>query len=151
VLVALRPPPIKWFAIALIALVPWWALQLGDILWPQPYRGAEAAVVADVRALPKGAWVISDEPGLAWRAGRRMPANLVDASVLRVLEHMITTPVIARAAADPHVCAVVIWSTRYGSLPGLPAALRRGGYAIEHRYGGIRAYWLKQTPRCATR
>ena len=148
-LVALRPPPRRWFAIALVALVPWWAVHLGDILWPRPYHGAEAAVIAEMRTLPKGAWVISDEPGLAWRADRRMPANLVDASVFRVLEHLVTTPVITRAAADRHVCAVVVWSSRYGrDLPGLPAALRSEGYTVVHRYGGVREYWLKHTPRC---
>jgi 4-amino-4-deoxy-L-arabinose transferase-like glycosyltransferase len=151
-LVALRPPPLKWFAVALVALVPWWAVQLSDILWPQPYHGAEAAVVAEIRALPQGAWVITDEPGLAWRAGRRVPASLVDGSVLRVLEHIVTTPVVARAAADARVCAVVVWSTRYGrDLPGLPAALRSDGYTIERRYGGARTYWLKHTARCLPR
>jgi 4-amino-4-deoxy-L-arabinose transferase-like glycosyltransferase len=148
-LVALRPPPLRWFAVALVAVVPWWAVHLGDILWPRPYHGAEAAVIAEMRTLPKGAWVISDEPGLAWRADRRMPANLADASVLRVVEHLVTTPVVKRAAADRHVCAVVVWSSRYGrDLPGLPAALRAEGYTVAHRYGGVREYWLKHTPRC---
>ncbi|MDQ1466999.1 MAG: hypothetical protein QOH10_1414, partial [Actinomycetota bacterium] len=119
------------------------------ILWPAPYHGAEAAVVAEMRALPKGKWVITDEPGLAWRAGRRVPAALVDGSVLRVLEHIVTTPVVQRSAADPRVCAVVVWSSRYGrDLPGLATALRADGYAIAHRYGGVRAYWLKHSPAC---
>ena len=49
----------------------------------------------------------------------------------------------------PRVCAVVVWSTRYGhDLPGLPAALQQRGYTIEHRYGGVRAYWRKHTPAC---
>jgi 4-amino-4-deoxy-L-arabinose transferase-like glycosyltransferase len=144
-LVAVRPPPFKWFAIALVALVPWWAVHLGDIVWPQPYHGAEAAVVADMRALPKGAWVISDEPGLVWRAGRRSPAALVDGSVLRVLEHIVTTPMLAKEAGNPRVCAVVVWSSRYGrDLPGLDRALRDDGFAIAHRYGGVRTFWLKR-------
>jgi 4-amino-4-deoxy-L-arabinose transferase-like glycosyltransferase len=151
-LVAVRPPPLKWFAIALVVLVPWWAVHLGDILWPQPNHGAEAAVVAEMRALPKGAWVISDDPGLVWRAGRRSPAALVDGSVLRVLEHIVTTPMLAREAADPRVCAVVVWSTRYGrDLPGLADALRTEGYTIAHRYGGVRTFWLKQTHSRASR
>lgn len=151
-LVAVRPPPLKWFAIALVALVPWWAVHLSDILLPQPYHGAEAAVVSQLRALPKGAWVISDEPGLAWRADRRVPPILVDGSVLRVREHLVTTPLVARAAADPRVCAVVVWSTRYGrDLPGLPAALRAEGFTIVDRYGDVRTYWQKQTPRCGSR
>jgi hypothetical protein len=101
--------------------------------------------VADMRTLPKGAWVISDEPGLVWRAGRRTPAALVDGSVLRVLEHIVTTDVVARAASDEHVCAVVVWSTRYGrDLPGLPEALRNDGYEIAHRYGGVRTFWIRR-------
>ncbi len=148
-LVALRPPPLRWFAVALVFLVPWWAVHLSDLLWPAPYHGAPAAAVADLRALPGGAWVITDDPGLAWRAGRRLPASLVDASVLRIDEHLITTSVIRDAAASSRVCAVVVWTSRYGrDLPGLPAALRDDGYVITRRYGGIRAMWVKQTPRC---
>ena len=151
-LVALRPPPLRWFAVALIFLVPWWAIHLHDILWPAPAGGSEAAVVAQMRALPESAWVISDEPGLAWRAGRRVPAALVDGSVLRIDEHLVTTTTVARAAADPRVCAVVVWTSRYvNHLPGLPAALTNDGYTITHRYRGGRAFWLKQTARCALR
>ena len=144
-----RPPPLRWFAITLVFLVPWWGIHLHDILWPSPYRGEEAAVVAQLRTLPRGTWIVTDEPGLAWRAGRRVPADLVDGSVLRVLEHLVTTPVVGRAAADPRVCAVVVWTSRYGrDLPGLPAALRADGYSITHRYRGTRTFWLKQTPAC---
>jgi 4-amino-4-deoxy-L-arabinose transferase-like glycosyltransferase len=151
-LVALRPPPLRWFAVALIFLVPWWAIHLHDILWPSPARGDEAAVVTQMRALPNGAWVISDEPGLAWRAGRRVPASLVDGSVLRIDEHLVTTTSVARAAADPRVCAVVVWTSRYGSgLPGLPSALQHDGYAITHHYRGRRVFWQKQTANCLPR
>jgi 4-amino-4-deoxy-L-arabinose transferase-like glycosyltransferase len=151
-LVVLRPPPLRWFAAALIFLVPWWAIHLHDILWPAPAHGAEAAVVAQMRALPKGAWVISDEPGLAWRAGRRVPAALVDGSVLRIDEHLVTTPIVARAAGDPRVCAVVVWTSRYGSgLPGLPSALSADGYTITRRYSGARVFWQKQTAACRPR
>jgi 4-amino-4-deoxy-L-arabinose transferase-like glycosyltransferase len=148
-LVALRPPPLRWFAIALIFLVPWWAIHLHHIIWPAPIGGDEAAVVAQMRALPKGAWVISDEPGLAWRADRRVPATLVDGSVLRIDEHLVTTRTVADAAAGGRVCAVVVWTSRYGNgLPGLPAALQRGGYVISQRYSGHRVFWQKQTPDC---
>ncbi len=151
-LVALRPPPLRWFAIALIFLVPWWAIHLHNIVWPAPLGGDEAAVVAQLRALPKGAWAISDEPGLAWRADRRVPAPLVDGSVLRIDEHLVTTRTIADAAADARVCAVVVWTSRYGTgLPGLPAALQRDGYEIARRYTGHRVFWQKQTPACLPR
>ena len=148
-LVALRPPPLRWFAVALVFLAPWWAIHLHDILWPAPYGANEAAVVADLHRLPKGKWVISDEPGIAWRAGRRVPPSLVDGSVLRIDEHLVTTPFVARAATDSRVCAVVVWTSRYGhDLPGLPAALSADGYVVTRRYGGVRAFWQKQAADC---
>jgi hypothetical protein len=70
-----------------------------------------------------------------------------DASVKRIDQHLLTTAMIERAAADKRVCAVVVWSTRFGrDLPGLPAALRRDGLEIAHTYGGLRALWLR--PNC---
>jgi hypothetical protein len=72
--------------------------------------------------------------------------------VLRIDEHLVTTTTVARAAADPRVCAVVVWTSRYGrGLPGLPSALRHDGYAIAHHYRGARAFWQKQTPGCLPR
>jgi 4-amino-4-deoxy-L-arabinose transferase-like glycosyltransferase len=145
-LVALRPPPLRVFGLALVFLVPWWAVHLDDILWPSPYHGAAAAVVAEMRALPKGAWVMSDDPGLAWRAGRRVPAHFVDGSVLRIDEHLVTTESVRKAAAGRRVCAVVVWSDRWGEdLPGLPTALRSVGYTLAHHYGTNHDYWRKQS------
>ena len=37
-----------------------------------------------LRHLPAGALVISDTPGLVWRAGRRVPDRYVDVSILRI-------------------------------------------------------------------
>jgi 4-amino-4-deoxy-L-arabinose transferase-like glycosyltransferase len=150
-LVALRPPPARVFALALVFLVPWWAVHLHDILWPAPYHGDTAAVIAELRALPEGAWVMSDDPGLAWRAGRRVPANLVDGSVLRIDEHLVTTETVRKAGADDRVCAAVVWSTRWGrDLPGLPAALRATGFTLEQHYGPHHDFWRKQSSRCST-
>lgn len=149
-LVALRPPPLRWFAVALLFLGPWWGVHLHDILWPAAPGGATAAVVSELKALPTGAWVLSDDPGLAWRAGRRVPANFVDGSILRIDEHLVTATTVRKAAADPRVCAVVVWSNRWGEeLPGLPAALRAAGYALTQHYGTNRDLWLKSSPACA--
>jgi hypothetical protein len=135
-LVALHPPRLEMFAIALVVLVPWWWFHLDDVLLPDGYSGNAAAVVADLRALPAGAWVISDEPGLAWRSGHRMPAWLNDASIKRIEQEMITTDVLAHEASRPEVCAVVVWSYRYGNeLPGLGDELRERGYEVANAYG----------------
>ena len=70
-LAALRPPP--WTVLLVAALVvgrrSGSVQQPVDILWPDGYSGAEAALVQRLRALPADALVISDDPGLAWRAG----------------------------------------------------------------------------------
>ena len=72
--------------------------------------------------------MISDEPGFVYRADLRTPRLLNDPSVKRIDQHLLTTDMVADAARDPDVCAVVVWSDRFGrDLPGLPdrAARRR--------------------------
>ncbi|MGH8975982.1 MAG: hypothetical protein ACRD0C_22575, partial [Acidimicrobiia bacterium] len=117
------------------------AVHLGDVLWPQPPRGAEAAARAGLEALPAGAWAISDEPGLVWRTGRRTPADLVDTSVLRIDSGRITAASLAEEAADPRVCAVLVWSSRFGRFTELPRLL--AGYREAARYGGPRVLYVK--------
>ncbi len=146
-LVAMRPPPPRWAAVAAILVIPWWAAHLTTVLWARDYRGSEAALMEQIRALPPGAKLITDEPGFAYRAGRLLPDNLNDASVQRIDEGMITTDTIVGAARQPDVCAVAIWSSRYGKdLPGLQAALRDIGYEEAETFGGVRSLWLK--PDC---
>jgi hypothetical protein len=143
-LVAMRPPPPKWAIVAAIFVIPWWALHLGDVLWPGDYTGAEAQLMRQIRALPPGAQIITDEPGFAYRAGRLVPDNLNDASVQRIQEGLITTRSVVEAAQRPEVCGVAIWSTRYGrDLPGLEAALREHGFTEVAEYGGVRSFWRK--------
>ena len=69
------------------------------------------------------AQVISDEPGFVYRANLRTPRLLNDPSVKRIDQHLLTVPMIASALRDQAVCAVVVWSPRFGrDLPGLCAA-----------------------------
>lgn len=139
----------KLLAVVLIVLVPWSAINLHDILLPAGYTGAGAAVMRSLRALPNDAQVISDDPGFVWRAGLRTPAMMNDASVKRIDQHLLTTASVGHAAADPKVCAVMIWSSRFGrDLPGLTAALEADGLQRVYRYGGLRTLWLRPTPAC---
>jgi hypothetical protein len=112
----------------------------GIVLPPAPSR-AEAAARRDLAGLPAGAWAISDEPGLVWRAGRRPPSDLVDTSVLRLDSGRITAGSLARAAADPQVCGLLVWSHRFGRLVDLPSRL--DGYRVAARYGGPRILYVK--------
>ena len=135
-------------AIAVLGLfvalaVPYHLVHRWEILWPAPPAPPLAAARADLRALPPGAWVISDDPGVAWRAGRRTPDDLVDTSILRIESGRLTGPKLARAARLDPVCAVLVWSSRFGDLAALPKLLDDQGYQPVVRYGGPRVLYTR--------
>jgi hypothetical protein len=80
-----------------------------------------------------------------WRTGRRTPADLVDGSVLRIDSGRITATSLADDAADPSVCAVLVWSSRFGRFSELPRLLT--GYREAARYGGPRVLYVKAACR----
>lgn len=140
----------SWRAVAITAIltVPFQAWQLHDLLVPGDYSGDEAIVVDHLRALPDGAWALSDEPGFIWRAGKATDPFYVDPSVLRIHSRVkdiaITEDRLVRAAANPRQCAFVIWApVRFGSFPGLPARLEQIGYEQVEDFGHGRGIWLK--------
>jgi len=136
-------PAVIALAVMAAVVVPYHLVHNGKVLWPAGPSGAYAAAQRDLAGLPKGAWAISDEPGLVWRAGRRTPADLVDTSVLRLDSGRITAASLARAAAEPQVCALLVWSSsRFGRLAELPPLLE--GYRVTARYGGPKVLYLKQ-------
>lgn len=126
---ALYAPPRRWLRYAAIVCVPLAVIQLFPIVVPGPYRNSEKAVVEVLRALPPGAWVLSDEPGLAWRAGHRTTDDLVDPSVLRIRSGRYDEDSLIEAASDERICAVVVRSDeRFGSFEGLGARLDALGF-----------------------
>jgi hypothetical protein len=133
-------------AVLLVLLIPFSVANLNDILWPTGYRGDAAELMRELNALPRDAWVISDEPGFVYRAGLRTPPLLNDPSIKRIAQGLLTTDMVAEAAADPRVCAVIAWSPRFGrELPGLAERLTAEG--LEPRsFGGDRTLWLR--PDC---
>jgi hypothetical protein len=134
--------------VILVVLAPWAANNLHSILVPRGYRGDEAALMIRLRALPRDSLAISDDPGFVYRAGLRTPRLMNDTSQKRIDQHLLTTATVARAAADPRVCAVVVWTKRFGSdLPGLPLALRRAGLIPADRYPQDRRLWIRPTCR----
>lgn len=152
ILVAAHRPPWRWVAVLALAGATVAVPHLRPLLAPPGYRGAEAAVVADLRALPPGAWVLSDEPGLVWRAGRATDPWFVDPSVLRIRSSQpairIDAADVARAAADPRVCRVVVWAkVRFGSFRDLPAGLARLGYRPGETFGGGRVIYRRDPCR----
>ncbi len=145
-LVACRPPDMRWLALALVVLVPWEIANQRDILWPRRLTGIDARVVAALRSLPPGAQVIADDPGLVWRAGRSTPAQMNDTTDMRVFQGQLTTRVVTQAAATTQNCAVVITPIGFGTqLVGIRPALQAVGYQLAHAYGHDRELWLKHS------
>jgi hypothetical protein len=141
-LAALRPAPWRVLVVLWVVAVPWWISNTHDMLWPGDYSRDEQAVVDRLAALPPDALVISDDPGFAWRADRRVPGNFVDVSMKRFQQRTLTAEVVARAAASRDVCAVVVWSpARLGSLARLPERLADEGYREVDRFGESRAVY----------
>jgi hypothetical protein len=132
--------------VLLVLLAPWAAHNLHSILVPSPYRGDDAALMIRLRSLPANAEVISDDPGFVYRAGLRTPKLMNDTSQKRIDQHMLTTASVAHAAADRHVCAVVVWTERFArELHGLPAALRNAGLVPADRYAHDRRLWIRSS------
>jgi len=145
--VVVRSPRV--LLVVLVLLLPWSVHNLQSILRPAGYRGDEAALMIRLKALPSDAQAISDDPSFVYRAGLSTPKLMNDASAKRIAQHLLTTASVARAASDPRVCAVVVWTTRFSrDLPGLPAALRRAGLVPADRYPHDRVLWLR--PRCSS-
>ncbi|HYH51534.1 MAG TPA: hypothetical protein VEG38_18465, partial [Acidimicrobiia bacterium] len=143
----IRPVPRRFVvAVGAVAalILPYHVVHLSELLWPAPPGNVLAAARSDLRALPPGAQVISDDPGVVWRAGRRTPHDLVDTSILRIDSGRLTGPSLARAAARSPVCAVLVWSHRFGDLPHFPALLEERGYRAIARYGGPKVLFIRE-------
>ena len=134
-LAALRPPPWRVLAAAALVVVPVSVIERGDVLTPDGLHGHEAAVVTRLSSLPDGAFVLTDDPGLAWRADRRIPGGFVDPSFQRIDNGDISERSLVAAAAHADVCAVVVTSPQhFGRFDGLAERLASAGYAPE-RFG----------------
>jgi hypothetical protein len=142
---AVRPPPWRWLAVALVVLVPWEVAMQRDVLWPSHLTSVDAQVVAQLRRLPPGAEAIADDPGLVWRAGLTTPPQMNDTTDMRVFQGELTASVIEHAAASTRACAVVITPVGFGAqIPGIRAAITAVGYRLAHAYGHDRELWLRR-------
>ncbi len=141
----------SWRAVVITALitVPYQAYQLRPLLIPKDYSGRNAAIVDALRKLPPGAWALSDEPGLIWRAGKATDPFFVDPSVLRiglgVKEISFDQERLLDAAANPRECAVAVTApVRFGSFPALPERLAGLGYEQTEDFGRGRGLWIRR-------
>ncbi len=132
--VGIYRPPARLLAIAAAVAVPLAVVQLDGLLVPGGYTGTEAQLVAALDDLPPGAWVISDEPGVVWRSGRRTTADLVDPSMLRREQGRYDSDTLISDAGDPRVCAFIrISDQRFAAFDDLPQRLVELGFEpVEH-------------------
>jgi Dolichyl-phosphate-mannose-protein mannosyltransferase len=144
-LVALRPPPLVPLLVAAVAVTPWYLSHTDSLLWPDDYSRREQAAVDALRDLPADGLVLSDEPGLLWRADRLTVPYFDDSSIKRIEQGQITPAKLASAAAEPEVCGVLVWTRRYADLD-LGPRLTSAGYQEAERFGGRRVLYEK--PDC---
>jgi len=141
-LAARHRPPLPALALTAVLVVPYHVAHVWEVLHPTAYSVRSDQTLAILRAMPAGALAMSDDPGIVWRAGRLTPPDLVDASILRIESGDLTSASIARAAANPGVCAVVVRSSvRWGSFEDLPGRLAAEGFEVALGDGrGSRVY-----------
>ncbi len=139
-------------AVAVLA-TPWSVIHLGELLRPQEPPARTAALDRVLGNLPDGGLVISDTPGVVWRAGRRVPDDFVDVSILRITSPTpslrLTEDTVVHAARRRDVCAVVRWSSqRFQHFRKLGARLRAHGYETRlERPHRARLVWVKRDCR----
>ena len=124
-LAALRLPSMRVLVLTWVVALPILLVGTWNFAKPGGYHGVDAQVAARLRALPSHAVVITDEPGVPWRAGLLVPDQLVDVSVKQFDQGRITEADLLRAARARNACAVLATSDerlgRYRDLPRPPA------------------------------
>lgn len=154
-LAALRLPRTR------VLVAPWvlgavvWAASDWRVVRPGTYRRGDPARVAVERIRPgRGCpddLVVTDEPGLAWRAGAGVPWSLVDTSVKRFDQGRITEATVLDAARDPRTTTVLVTDPhRLGRWPDLPDRLGDLGYARMGLPGGRDTLYVRGRPHTRT-
>ncbi len=148
VLAIFRPPAVLLAAAVAgaLLLVPRHYHENDRYLEHQRLNGRHAEVVALLRALPEGANVVADDPGLAWVAGRHPPPPLVDVSWARIQSGSLRADAVREGAARADTCAVVFFSDRFDFLdPDLGAGL--AGYELAVDWGSDDRLYVREECR----
>jgi hypothetical protein len=143
-------------ATALIAMVLYLTLDLPALYRTDRFIVHEAAEVAERRRDRAGElemvdifqrhsrpddWVLSDNPGAAFEAGRKVIPSLADTSGTRVDAGSLTSSLVKQAIEAYRPAVIVTWPRRLGRLDDLTRWLPTAGYRLEHTYEtGWRVY-----------
>lgn len=161
------------------ALVEWWRVRrlhngwltiatgitiVGAVLaWPAARRHDQALLVPPSHVLhletdiipwltkhvPPDEPIISDEPMIVFRAGRRVPATLADTSYTRIASGFLTAEELIEAAERTRPAAIIFWRDRFTLLPDWLAWVR-ANYVLRCELGPERLIYLRPdiaTPR----
>lgn len=142
---AIVQPPVPLTAVGLVAavaLVPIHLQGADRFMETQRLTDIHRDVVTRLDALPPDCLVVTDDPGLAWVAGRYPPPNLVDPSWARIRSGYIEGDDVRAGAARDDVCAVLFYTARFDFLdPTLSRTLP--GYELDMDWGEGRRLYLK--------
>ncbi|MCC6174747.1 MAG: glycosyltransferase family 39 protein [Chloroflexi bacterium] len=98
-------------------------------------RPTEREIVEIIRTqTPPDGWVLSDNPGAAFEAGRLVLPYLVDTSGTRVDAGSLTSPLARDQVERYRPSVIVTWPHRLGRLREFIAALPALGYRLERNY-----------------
>ncbi len=145
---ALRPPPAlaAVTTVVAIAVLPFHLQGSDRFLTTQRLTSVHTEVVAALETLPAGTFVVTDDPGLAWVAGRYPPPNLVDPSWARIRSGYLTADAVRAGAARGDTCAVLFYSKRFDFLDRrLDTSL--AGYELVADWGDGRRLYVKDECR----
>ena len=139
---AIRPPLVAVAVLAALLLVPMHLDGYSAVLKRQHLTSIHRDVVARLDALPVGANVVTDNPGLAWVAGRHPPPRLVDPSWARILSGNLEADAVLAGTAQDDVCAVLFYTHRFDYLDrNLPEKLV--GYTLVMDWDEGRRLYVK--------
>jgi 4-amino-4-deoxy-L-arabinose transferase-like glycosyltransferase len=76
---------------------------------PESSGSLQAAAARTAQTVPVGGWIVTDDPIVAFLAGRDVPPVLCDTSETRIRAGWLTAGALTAALADPRVRGVVFW------------------------------------------
>ncbi len=94
-----------------------------ELPWPIWPIAADTFTTRLQRLTQKTDFVVTDDPFLAFAAGRNVPPNLADTSYKRVLTGMMTTGTVVREVIDHNAPLLVRMGGRFGALGAFDHAL----------------------------
>ncbi len=141
ILLAMRTPlPSRLALVFMLLAVPyqWTHLPFMDAIHP---AGLEAEMIEAIATIPEDRFVVADQPGMVWSAGRVSHPDTVDISFGMIDSGRVTSQDVTDAAAAERTCAFLAFSSRFLTLgidqppPDYGIAIAEGDQYLAFRPG----------------